>query len=248
MQHHGKRPAADARCGTVACVIRPSSDSTFPSAPRSTAGATSLIDHACARFEAEQLAEAFSPLFPDNLPWQRVADAKGKLKPRIQARLTDITAAVATYKEALTVTAGALTTWLDASEEDIRALALSFAKLEIPKEPEEIDDDGEDDLPVPYTSNCLADFPGMAELRQHPDLPACPLTKKMLWARIILKSEVPGRTVAAQLSRLSDARFWRRAIRVLLMREREHFFMRLRLVGKSAEAYPMPSCPPALPS
>ena len=39
------------------------------------------------------------------------------------------------------------------------------------------------------------------------------------------------------MARVSDARFWRRAVRVLLLREREHLFLRLRLVGKSAGAY-----------
>ena len=213
-----------------------SPDSAFPAhrAPRSTAGASALIDRACARFEEEQLAQAFSPLFPDNLPWQKVADATGVVKPRIQAQLGGITAAVVAYREALTVTAGALTGWLDASEEDVRALAMSFAQLDFTDMPDLGD---EDVLPTLLASHAVTAFPGMAELLQRPDLPACPVAKKKLWALTILKSAVPGQTLAAKVARLSDARFWRRAIRVLLMREREHFFMRLHLVGKSAEAY-----------
>lgn len=48
---------------------------------------------------------------------------------------------------------------------------------------------------------------------------------------------MPGKLEETQLARVSNVLFWRRAIRVLLMREREHFFLRLHLVGRSAEAY-----------
>lgn len=60
---------------------------------------------------------------------------------------------------------------------------------------------------------------------------------KIAWAQKLLKAPVPGKTMAAKMARVSDARFWRRSIRIILMREREHFFLRLRLVGRSAEAY-----------
>ena len=212
----------------------PSPHSASLRVPRSTAGAASLIDHACARFEAEQLAQAFSPLFPDHLPWQKVADATGVAKPRTKAQLSAITDAVVTYREALTVTAGALTGWLDASEEDIRVLAMSFAKLDFNGMPDLSEADVRQTL---LATSAIKDFPGMAALLQQPVLPECPLAKKILWSVTILKSVVPGQTLAAKIARLSDARFWRRAIRVLLMREREHFFMRLRLVGKAAEPY-----------
>lgn len=61
--------------------------------------------------------------------------------------------------------------------------------------------------------------------------------EKLTWAEKLLKAPVPGQSTATKMARVSDARFWRRAIRVILMREREHFFLRLLLVGKTAEAY-----------
>lgn len=60
---------------------------------------------------------------------------------------------------------------------------------------------------------------------------------KLTWAQKLLRMPIPGTTMESQLARLNDPRFWRRAIRVRLMREREHFFMRLRLVGGQSEAY-----------
>lgn len=62
-------------------------------------------------------------------------------------------------------------------------------------------------------------------------------TAKLAWAERLLGCEVPGDTVMSKLARLVDARFWRRTIRTILLREREHFYLRLRLVGKTAERY-----------
>ena len=66
------------------------------------------------------------------------------------------------------------------------------------------------------------DFSGLAKLNSAERLCGAP---------------VPGTCIATRMARVSDARFWRRAVHVLLLREREQFFLRLRLVGKSAEAY-----------
>lgn len=64
-----------------------------------------------------------------------------------------------------------------------------------------------------------------------------PNLQKLDWAARLLGAPVPGHSVSGQLARLDDARFWRRAIRTRLLREREHFFLRMRLVGKRSEAY-----------
>ncbi|MFP3186383.1 MAG: replication endonuclease, partial [Paraburkholderia sp.] len=109
--------------------------------------------------------------------------------------LKAITQALNNYRDGLTGTAGRLARYLDATEEDIRELALRYAKHHLP------------------------------ELR------------KLDWAKKRLGAPVPGKTVSSQLARVNDARFWRRAIRTRLLREREHLFLRLRLVGQRAEAY-----------
>ena len=64
-----------------------------------------------------------------------------------------------------------------------------------------------------------------------------PGTMKLSWAEQLLGITIPGSSIETRMARLDDARYWRRAIRVRLMREREHFFMRLKLVGVRAEAY-----------
>lgn len=64
-----------------------------------------------------------------------------------------------------------------------------------------------------------------------------PGTTKLAWAEQLLRMKIAGTRMENQLARLDDPRFWRRSIRVRLMREREHFFMRLRLVGGQSEVY-----------
>ena len=60
---------------------------------------------------------------------------------------------------------------------------------------------------------------------------------KLRHAEKLLGIFIPGKTLVAQLARLSDARYWRRALRVRILRAREHFFLRLHLIGKRGEAY-----------
>ncbi len=208
-----------------------------PAAPgraRSTQGVDALIAQACARNEAALLGQALTPLFADACPWDSVEAVPAKLAKREAAALTAVTAAVVDYRAGLTATAGHLNGWLDASEEDIRTLALQFAKLDLSNIP---------DLGMRGVREALlalpsvAEFPGMSALLSLPLLPQSAMGKKLLWAEMLLRGEVPGKSEEAQYARLSDARFWRRVIRVILMREREHFFLRLRLVGKGAEAY-----------
>lgn len=66
---------------------------------------------------------------------------------------------------------------------------------------------------------------------------AQPPLRKVRFAEQLLGTPIPGKTLSAQLARLADARFWRRALRVRLLRAREHFFLRLGLIGKGREAY-----------
>lgn len=66
---------------------------------------------------------------------------------------------------------------------------------------------------------------------------AMPPLKKVEFAEKLLRMPIPGKSLQARLARLSDARFWRRAIRVRILRAREHFFLRLGLIGKGREAY-----------
>ena len=162
---------------------------------RSSLGVDALIGQATTQFEAQTLANAVSPLFPETCPWDLVADVPAKQAQRLAPVLSAVAAAVADYQDSLTATAGKLVKWLDAGDEEVRALALEFA---------------------------------------HRDLPGL---HKLQWAQTLLRAPVPGDSLASQLARVNDARFWRRAIRVLLLREREHFFLRLHLIGRNAEAY-----------
>ncbi|MCP9759393.1 hypothetical protein EGI20_08730 [Aquitalea sp. S1-19] len=61
--------------------------------------------------------------------------------------------------------------------------------------------------------------------------------QKLEWARRLLNADIPGQTEQAQRARINDARFWRRAIRTHIIREREHFFLRLKIIGNRNEAY-----------
>ncbi len=165
---------------------------------RSTLGVESLIAQATATHEAELLAQAVSPLFPETCPWQSVAavPAKpGNAGKRLAHQLSAITAAVAGYCSSLTVTAGQLAPFLDASDTDVRELALQFSQYQLPGQ------------------------------------------QKLAWAARLLGAPVPGDNLPSRMARVADARFWRRAIRLRLMRERENFFLRLRLVGRGAERY-----------
>ena len=200
----------------------------------SSQGVSALISQACARHESMLLGHSLTPLFPEACPWDSVAAVPDKVASREAPALNSISAAVIDYRSGLTATAGHLTAWLDASEEDIRSLAMQFAKLDLSDIPDLSDTSARDTL---LALPAVAGFPGMAGLLSHPVLPKSPIGKKLLWAESLLGGTVPGKTPEAQFARMSDARFWRRAIRVLLMREREHFFLRLHLVGKSTEAY-----------
>jgi hypothetical protein len=64
-----------------------------------------------------------------------------------------------------------------------------------------------------------------------------PALLKLRLAEKLLGIEIPGKTQSAQLARLFDARYWRRALRVRILRAREHFFLRLHLIGRRGEAY-----------
>lgn len=193
-----------------------------------------LIAQACAQREADLLGQALTPLFASACPWSTVAAVPDKLARHHAHALSDVTAAMVDYRSALTATAGQLAPWLDASEEDIRQLALRFAKLDLGQLPE-LSQDGVRDALLALPS--VVEFPGMAALLSQSVLLASAMALKLLWAQTLLGAPVAGQCAAAQFARISDARFWRRAIRVILMREREHFYLRLRLVGKTAEAY-----------
>lgn len=52
-----------------------------------------------------------------------------------------------------------------------------------------------------------------------------------------MNSTIPGHDLGSQLARLDDARYWRRVIRTRLLREREHFYLRLKLLGRAGERY-----------
>jgi hypothetical protein len=64
-----------------------------------------------------------------------------------------------------------------------------------------------------------------------------PGLQKLGWAKRLLGHDIPGGNIVGQLARVNDARFWRRAIRTRLLREREHFYLRLGLVGQRQETY-----------
>ena len=158
-------------------------------------GVDALVAQAVAHRECALLGQAFSPLFPDSPPWTSLGTVPEKSASQHQHQLSAIAAAVLDFRTSLTATAGLLAAWLDATESDVRALALEYAQRRLPA------------------------------------------TEKVVWAEKVLRSPIPGDSPATQMARVNDARFWRRAIRVLLLREREHFFLRLRLIGKSGEPY-----------
>lgn len=162
---------------------------------RSTHGVDVLIDHACANLERTRLAEILSPLFPDDSPWSALADIPAPITLRHSSRLSVVARELARYRAGLTCTAGRLARYLDASEEDIRDLALHYAKFQLPG------------------------------------------TQKLRWAARLLGTTIPGQSVVSRLARVNDARFWRRTIRSRLLREREHFYLRLGLIGKRTEIY-----------
>ncbi len=162
---------------------------------RSTHGVAALINEASAHHERVLLGQAYSPLFPDDPPFAALPEVPADVARSEAARLTDIAQGIEDYRAGLTGTAGALAPYIGATEENIRELALRYAKY---------------------------------------DLPGC---QKLAWAERLLGSPVPGESVTTKMARVHDARFWRRAIRVVLMREREHFFLRLHLVGNRGEAY-----------
>ncbi|MEX3856309.1 replication endonuclease [Paraburkholderia sp. BR10923] len=167
----------------------------MPHPLRSTSGVDALIAHACAEHEHDLLAQVFSPLFPEDSPWTALADIPESLAQRHAPRLKAVAQALGDYRAGLTGTAGRLAKYLDATEEDIRELALRYAKHNLPG------------------------------------------VRKLEWAEGLLGGTVPGKSVASRLARVNDARFWRRTIRTRLLREREQFFLRMRLVGTRAEAY-----------
>jgi hypothetical protein len=59
-----------------------------------------------------------------------------------------------------------------------------------------------------------------------------PGNQKLAWAVRVTGAAIPGKTPETRWARINDARFWRRAIRVRLLREREHFYLRLKLIGR----------------
>lgn len=206
-----------------------------PTRLRSRLGVDTLIAQACARYETEVLPHLVSPLFPEECPpWESVAAVPEEAAKRFHRELSAVTAAAAEYRASLTATAGQLAGLLDADEEDVREMALNFARLDLSDVPNLSKLQGLDQL---SSMPCQGEFPGLFTLLMRPGLPESPQLKKLVWAESLLGAPVPGDSVAAQMSRVADARFWRRAIRVRLIREREHFFLRLRLVGSRAEAY-----------
>lgn len=61
---------------------------------------------------------------------------------------------------------------------------------------------------------------------------------KLAWAEQLLSITIPGGSIETQMARLDDARYWRRKqFEYASMREREHFCMRLKLVGVRTEVY-----------
>lgn len=64
-----------------------------------------------------------------------------------------------------------------------------------------------------------------------------PRDEKIAGAEQILGAGIPGDHIESQHARVCSARFWRRALKSRIVRAREHFFMRLKLIGSSAEHY-----------
>lgn len=60
---------------------------------------------------------------------------------------------------------------------------------------------------------------------------------KISLAEKLLGSVIPGKTILSQFHRVNDPRFWRRALRVRIMRAREQVFLRMKLVGHRKEKY-----------
>ena len=204
--------AAPAPAATPAALA---SDAGLAGRARSALGVDALIAQATARQEAALLGQAVTPLFPEDCPWDCVAAVPEKSAQRLQHQLSAVTAAVLDYRAGLTATAGHLATWLDASEDDVRELALNFARLDLTGMPELSAIAHLDQLPnVP----CQDEFPGLFKLLTRPGLPESPGLRKLIWAESLLGAPVPGDHVATQIARVNDARFWRRAIRVLLLR------------------------------
>jgi hypothetical protein len=222
---HAPSPAA------AAIVVRADGSA---ARPRSTLGVDALIAQACARHEAGLMGQTLSPLFPEDCPWDCVAAVPEKSAKRLQHQLSAINAAVLDYQASLTATAGQLSAWLDASEEDVRELAMQFAKLDLSQIPDLSEAKVREAL---LALPAIAKFPGMVDLLSRAVLPHGAAAKKLLWAESLLGGPIAGASFESQFARVSDARFWRRCIRVILLREREHFFLRLHLVGRDAEAY-----------
>lgn len=154
-----------------------------------------LIEQAVFAQETPFLANAFSPLLPDDCPWQHLSDFDRATAKREAPRFQTVTVRLAEFRHELTATAGVLAPWLDASDEEVREVALRYAKYQLPG------------------------------------------TQKLSWATKRLGKSIPGECLATQFARINDARFWRRAIRVRLLREREHFYLRLKLIGRGRETY-----------
>lgn len=161
----------------------------------SHADVTALLDGACRQEETRLLIEAFSPLLPECCPWDSCAVLPSTVVKQAGPQLTRLNRALAEYRNGLTATAGHLAAWLDASDEDVREVALRYAQLQLPGQ------------------------------------------QKLAWAERRLGQGIPGKTPESRWARINDARFWRRMIRVRLLREREHFYLRLNLIGQGREAY-----------
>lgn len=161
----------------------------------SRSGIKNLLSVACDQHERALFADAFSPLFPEASPWSKAADVPAALLKHYQPQLTRIAQGLAEYSAGLTETAGHLAAWLDASDEDVREVALRYAQLRLPGQ------------------------------------------QKLALAERFLGTRIRGDSFETQMARINDARFWRRAIRVRLLREREHFYLRLHLIGRARESY-----------
>ena len=142
-----------------------------------------LIDAACQRHEARIVANTLCAQRPclESLPQLAAIDPETLHKVE-SALFAQTTKELADYRHALTHTAGPLERWLEATDEDIRALAMRYAARKMPG------------------------------------------TKKLAWASALLGTAIPGTCIESQLARLNNARFWRRAIRTVLRRERERVF------------------------
>lgn len=164
-------------------------------ARRSVDGIAALIEQTVFAQQTPFLAEVFSPLLPDDCPWQHLSDFDRATAKREAPRFQTVTVRLAEFRHELTATAGVLAPWLDASDEEVREVALRYAKLRLPGQ------------------------------------------QKWAWSQRRLGASIPGKTPESRWARINDARFWRRAIRVRLLREREHFFLRLKLIGRGRETY-----------